>query len=343
MMDRIFQLLSMLYAPLVRLNRVLYSCGFFPSYRLKTPVISVGNITWGGTGKTPLVLYITKFLLEKGLKVNILTRGYGGKLSKTFGVVDPDALPGEVGDEPLFLRRSITSKNCQIIVGRDRYETSQLAQKLFNPDIFLLDDGFGNLNLKRNLDIVVIDALNPFGNGYLIPGGMLREPLDYLKRADVFLINRYDYITPYELNVIETRLSALSKPVFKVSPIFTGIYGINDDIPIPVDGFKYRDVIVVSGIGSPLSLDKMLLRQKFHIRDRLIYRDHYPYTVRDKEEIINRQRKSGGGCVLTTKKDWVKLYPLFKDENIPFYCIDIETKFSSDEDKKRFDEIISIH
>ena len=189
--------IKLLYGAVTRTRLSLYRRGTFHTTKLDRPVISVGNITTGGTGKTPLVEWVAKTFAAKGKKVCILTRGYGRKdphlqviVSDGYGVL---ASPSEAGDEPYLLATKLTGQ-AAVISSADRIAAGQEAIKDFGTDCFVLDDGFQHLRLARDLNIVTIDATNPWGGGRLLPYGRLRETLEGLSRADCVVITRCDQV-----------------------------------------------------------------------------------------------------------------------------------------------------
>src|SRR3989338_4045779 len=180
---------SILYGICIKLRYFLYHTGIFKTKRLTCKVISIGNITVGGSGKTPMAIYLAKKLKEKGRKVIILSRGYKGKV-KGIGVVSDGGNilldPEDAGDEPYLMAAKL--KNIPVIVGKDRYKAGLYAIEKFNPDVIILDDGFQHIRLARDIDFLLIDLRKGFGNGHLFPLGMLREPLSGLKRGTFFLM-----------------------------------------------------------------------------------------------------------------------------------------------------------
>ena len=176
----------------MRLRALFYEIGIFRVKRLPLPVISVGNITMGGTGKTPTVILIARELMARGKRVAVLTRGYGGSLEgETRIVSDGEKLflsPAEAGDEPCLLASSLPG--LMVVMGSDRYRAGCLALKELSPDCFILDDGFQHQRLGRDLDILLLDGTAPFNNGWTLPAGFLREPISAVSRADLVILTR---------------------------------------------------------------------------------------------------------------------------------------------------------
>src|SRR5215203_2139503 len=209
--------LSMLYGAVTRTRQSLYRRGTFHTTKLDRPVISVGNITTGGTGKTPLVEWVARTVAAQGKKVCILTRGYGRKnphlqviVSDGYGVL---AAPNDAGDEPYLLATKLSGL-AAVISSADRIAAGQEAIKDFGVDCFVLDDGFQHLRLARDLNIVTIDATNPWGGGKLLPHGRLRETLDGLGRADCVVITRCDRVADLDTLRSEIRRLTGGRPIF---------------------------------------------------------------------------------------------------------------------------------
>ncbi|MGA7827882.1 MAG: tetraacyldisaccharide 4'-kinase, partial [Geobacteraceae bacterium] len=190
---------ALVYGVIVRMRAFLYVRGILSSFRLDVPVISVGNLSVGGTGKTPMSILVARLLIARGKRVVVLSRGYGGAggaavrlVSDGFRILLPAS---EAGDEPVLLAHSVPG--LIVLTGSDRYRAGLEALKRFNPDIVLLDDGYQHLRLQRDLNILLLNAAKPFGNGWTLPAGLLREPCSALRRADLIVYTRADRITEY--------------------------------------------------------------------------------------------------------------------------------------------------
>ncbi|MFZ3207577.1 MAG: tetraacyldisaccharide 4'-kinase, partial [Geobacteraceae bacterium] len=182
--------LSLVYANIMRLRALVYRHGALRVNRLPRPVIAVGNLTVGGTGKTPMVALLCRDLLERGKRVTVLSRGYGGKAGKEPRIVSDGRTlflsPAEAGDEPYML--AVTMPGLAVVIGSDRYRAGLFALEHLAPDIFIMDDGFQHLRLWRDLNILLVDSRSPFGNGLTLPAGLLREPVGAMKRADLVVL-----------------------------------------------------------------------------------------------------------------------------------------------------------
>jgi len=280
---------SFIYLLFVSLRNIFYRAGIFREHSLDAAVISVGNITWGGTGKTPAVLFMLEALLAKGRKAAILTRGYGGD------------------EQGLFSR---LAAHVPVLVGRDRVKNGLKAIDRHSVDTLLLDDGFQYTRLKRDLDIVCIDATNPFGNGWPIPAGSMREGLSGLKRADVFLITRVDLAQDHEtLETLEKRLKAINPHTVIVRSIHKpgNFYKLSNDQLVDSGALRNKDIALVSAIGNPGSFEKTICNLGLCVKRHFIFRDHHWYKEKDLKKIESYCRKNGIDTIVTTEKDAVKL------------------------------------
>lgn len=314
--------LSMLYDAVTRTRLSLYRRGTFHTTRLERPVISVGNITTGGTGKTPLVEWIARTLAAQGRRVCILTRGYGRRdphlqaiVSDGYTVLLP---PGQAGDEPYLLATKLLGV-AAVISSADRVAAAREAIKDFGSDCFVLDDGFQHLRLARDLNIVTIDATNPWGGGSLLPYGRLRENPNGLSRADCVVITRCDQID--DVTALESEISALTgnRPVFHSQMQTTRVSSLKngaDSLPPParVAGF--------CGVGNPVSFFAHLRHSRYEVAVEKTYPDHHVYSQNEVDSIIRAARETGADALITTAKDAVKLRAL--SFSIPCYVLEIE-------------------
>lgn len=308
---------SQVYTQVVRMRLFLYQQGVFSPSSLPCTVISVGNITTGGTGKTPTVIEIAKILQQHGKRTAILTRGYRRKAAISNYVVESDADVRQVGDEPLLMLHKL--HDTPVIVGSQRYMSGKLALARFQPDVMLLDDGFQHLQLRRDLDLVLIDATNPFGGGYLLPAGLLREPLRHLRRAHAFLITRCNEV-PGITPILE-RLRQINAD----APIFTGRHGLEAlrevglQAALTISNLHGKRLLAVCGLGNPASFHTLLSSQHLNVASQLDFADHHWYTAQDLDlmrRIIAQQRID---ALITTEKDETKLFSYCESLGIPCY------------------------
>jgi 3-deoxy-D-manno-octulosonic-acid transferase len=328
----ILTIFSWLYRLGCAIRLFLYRCGVRQEKRLGAKVISVGNITVGGTGKTPLVIYLAEKLKERNKKVAILSRGYKRKNKKMLELTQKtrDEFTWEdVGDEPYLISQRLS--DVPIIVSKHRNISGQYAIEKYGTQILILDDGFQHLRLFRNLDIVVIDAVNPFGNGKFLPVGRLREPLSSLKRADVYILTKTDQVSKVS-ELIDTL-----KKYNSHAPVVESIYKIRsmenlfDGSSVNLKDVENKKALVFSGIGNPLSFENSLKPLKIRTLKHQRFRDHYPYRQNDILHLIDQANSLRADFIVTTEKDSVRI-PLIKEQEIPIYVLKIEIKITNGEE-----------
>ena len=330
---------SPLYSCLMANRSNLYRNGFFKQHNLEVPVISVGNLLLGGTGKTPLVLYIAKFLARHGKKPAILSRGYKGKATAKINVVsDPmdillDALMA--GDEPRLLAEKLPG--IPVLTGKKRAVTGRFAIDSFAVDSLILDDGFQHMAVKRDLDLVLFSGHKLLGNGYVLPGGELREPVSSLKRADAFVITGVD--SPAPINV--TEFIGFLKNSFPNTPVFIGSYHAEDMIPRFFQGhhdtFSLADACAMSlygfcGIAQPESFKKIIINSRLNLVGFHPFKDHHTYSPDNISTLCRDATKSGAQAMITTEKDFVKLRNLYSGD-IPLLALPIQLHMESGFDR----------
>jgi tetraacyldisaccharide 4'-kinase len=335
--------LSALYGAVTRARLMLYNAGALTTHQVGAPVISVGNITTGGTGKTPLVAWLARRLAEMGERVCILTRGYGrANPSQQVLVSDGERVLADAsvgGDEPRLLAEMLEGV-AAVISNANRARAARWATGNLNSSVFILDDGFQHLAIARDLNLVTIDATNPWGGGRLLPRGRLREPLQGLARADAIIITRANLVS--EIDAIRAEAERLSKgrPVFlswartvRVRQL-SGVSkhdesdAIVDALPQPVAAF--------CAIGNPQAFFAHARGDGHTLVHTKSFSDHHVYTQSDVDESIREARESGAQSLLTTAKDEVKLRSLRFE--MPCYVVDIEIGF---DDEKRLLEMLS--
>ena len=309
--------LSVLYGAVTRTRLSLYRRGTFHSTKLDRPVISVGNITTGGTGKTPLVEWVARTIAAEGKKVCILTRGYGRDNPGRQVVVSDGttvmASPSEAGDEPFLLATNLAGV-ASVISNADRIEAAKGAIKHLGTDCFVLDDGFQHLRVERDLNIVTIDATNPWGGGHLLPYGRLREPLTGLSRADCVVITRTDQANNVEAVRSEIRRHAGNVPVFQSR---MRIKNAAEVIPSPVAAF--------CGVGNPRSFFRQIPQE---IVLEKTFPDHHRYSQAEIDSLIDAAGQAGAQSLVTTAKDAVKLKSIsFRD--LPLHVLEIELQIDN--------------
>lgn len=309
---------SFFYGIIVQIRELLYKFTILKSTKLNSYVISIGNLTTGGTGKTPITCEIANYINEKiNKKVAIISRGYGGKLSnKNTNIISDgenvfyDSI--QAGDEPFWMAENC--KDTAIITGKNRVKSGQYTIGHFKSEVLLLDDGFQHLKLKRDLDIVLIDCIKVSGNGFLLPAGPLREPEKRIKRADkIVIVNKkpFDATSEKQCEIVAQKIQEkYSKEcvVCKLKP--DKIYDLKTNEP-----FSPEKALAFAGIGQPEFFFNSLKNQQIELLDEVVFTDHYLYTKLDIENIIEKARKKGADSIITTEKDAVKLMPFLNEIN----------------------------
>ncbi len=338
---------SVLCSVLVRIRDTLYDLKIFKQKRLQCKVISIGNIAVGGTGKTPMTIYLAEKIAGLGYKVVVVSRGYKGKIEKKGGIVSDgkDILVGPdfSGDEPFLMAAKL--KDIPVIVGQNRYDAGLLATRNFNPEIILLDDGFQHRELFRDIDLLLLDSKRPFGNFHLIPRGILREPTASIKRADAFILTR-----SYSDNAeARNTISAVSnnQPVFdadNTSYFFKVIKGgvsnpvsnFRDELSVDFSSLAGKKVVAFSGIAGNGHFRKTIEEYKCDLLEFFDFPDHYRYTPGDIQRISKSVTDRTADLVMTTEKDFARMGGRF---NFPVDIIVVGVKMCF-RDENSFSEFI---
>lgn len=271
--------LSAIYGSVVGARNALYDRGVLRARRLQGPVISVGNLSTGGSGKTPFVMLLGELLKARGINFDVLSRGYGRE-SKGVRLVDPAGLPQEFGDEPLLIARKL---QVPVIVGEDRYEAGRFAESKFGPQLHLLDDGFQHRRLARDFDIVLVTPQD--AKDRLLPAGRLREALGALRRADAVVLSSGAAADSFPVE---------GKLVWRVR---RGI--VPENVP--------PRPVVFCGIARPQSFVLQLRAANIEPVAEAFYRDHHAYSEKDVHELLALKQRSEAGGFVTTEKDAVNL------------------------------------
>jgi len=317
-------LFSLLYGFAVIIRLLLYSSGLLKTSEIGCKVVSVGNITVGGTGKTPAVEFIVSRLRERGVKAAVLSRGYGGKRQSGAAILSDGKTfylgPGEAGDEPYMLAKKL--RGVPVLVGADRTLLARLAVAEFDPDILVLDDGFQHVRLKRDLDILLIDGEKGLGNGSLFPRGPLREPLSALKRAGIVLITK----SLRRADSIEEMISnSAHRPlIFKSSYRAVRLVSVGGSKDIGMEELSGARIMALSAIADPDSFTSTLKGLGAKLLCRAEFPDHHDYGKADLEKINEEARLKGAEYVVTTGKDAVKIEQIEMRWALPLFSLEID-------------------
>lgn len=324
---------------------MLYHAGVLPVEHIAVPVISVGNITAGGTGKTPLVEWLARVIAGEGRRVCILTRGYGrADVSRRVIVSDGEQILAETregGDEPRLLAEKLRGL-AAVISDANRVEAARWALENLRSEVFILDDGFQHLRLARDLNILTLDATDPWGGMRLLPRGRLREPLRELKRADLIVITRAELAMDIEdlraraetlsggrapVLIARTETLRITSLVAPPSEVFGGAHE-TDSIPQPLAAF--------CAIGNPQAFFAHVRREGLTLNHTRPFADHHVYTQGDMDDCVREAVRHGARALLTTAKDAVKLRAL--NFALPCYVLEVALKF---DDEQRMHDILN--
>lgn len=321
--------LSLVYGAAVNIRSALYRNGIFKTQTVGVPVLSVGNITTGGTGKTPLVEWIARRLAERGHRVCVLTRGYGRADSgKRVLVSDGNQILADInqsGDEAMMLAKSLLG-SAAVVCDADRVAGARWAIENLNSDVLILDDGFQHQRLARDLEIVTLDATNPWSNGWLLPAGRLREPVSSLRRVDCFIVTRAPRA---DESLAEDVRRVSDAPIFFSRMVAFPTNGVRNigalegcDAIVDKAELLKRPVAAFCGVGNPNAFLQQLRDEKIDVAVFESFRDHHNYSQTDLDRITKRATEAGAQVLMTTAKDAVKLASL--RITLPCYIVEIE-------------------
>jgi tetraacyldisaccharide 4'-kinase len=342
MMRVLLRGLSWFYRFGVKVRLRLFRKGWKPQANLGTMVVSIGNITVGGTGKTPVVERFARELTERGRKVAILSRGYKSRdLKKPQKWTNPET--GEVvtsppkivsdgrgillqakhaGDEPFMLAQNLPG--VAVVVDRDRVRGGRFAVKELGVDTLLLDDGLQYLDLDHSLDVVLVDQNAPFGNGYILPRGTLREPPRNLCRADYIFLTKCDG-QPLEALVKRIRKYNEEAEILQCTHGAKHLQGVFHDEVLPLEALQGKYIGAISGIAQPKSFDSLLKKLGGKVLFHTTFADHHAFSAKEIEPFMNRCVHRGVDMIVTTEKDAVR-FPTPTEMDVPIYFLRIEVK-----------------
>ncbi len=305
----ILAFLSVCYEAGLRIRLSAYRRGIFKRESLPGFTVSIGNLTTGGTGKTPAVIMLARWAQKEGFRVAVLSRGYGGRYKDdVLEVSDGNSTKtdaNKAGDEPFLLARRLSG--IPVVISKKRFKAGLYAHEKYGCDFFILDDGFQHLKLKRDLDLALIDAASPFGNGHLLPWGPLRESVDKLGRADAFVITRSSRQGAGE------RLSNILTKKFPSTPVYYEdhlvekvVFPFNKEILDP-EFLGGRRIVAFAGIARPEVFKNTLIGLGSDVVHFMGFRDHHRFGRDEIEALVDVKEKLEAEYILTTEKDWVRM------------------------------------
>tara|TARA_Y100000746_G_scaffold111272_1_gene95232 strand:+ start:5294 stop:6331 length:1038 start_codon:yes stop_codon:yes gene_type:complete len=321
--------ITLFYWGVIFWRNIFYNFSFFVSRKIPAKVISVGNITAGGTGKTPAVIYLSQLFQRKNYKVAVLSRGYGRKTAGTQLVTDGNNKVNDwrnFGDEPTLMSQKLN--NTPIVVDQNRYRGAIYLIEKFNPDIIIMDDAFQHRSIERDLDLVLLNSQSGLSDYRLIPHGLLREPFNHIKRADAIIFTKTNLSEPDSKIVLKAKKTNL--------PIFNSSITNNQFFNIDFENIKLESktrVIAVSGIADTKSFYKSLDKTNIELVSKISYVDHYEFKQSDIDQFKQELIDNSAEIIVTTEKDMIRLTNLNLSE-INIYSLSID--FQLDEPGEQY-------
>lgn len=311
--------LSVFYRFAIFIRNTLYDTSIIRASKVSAAVVSIGNITTGGTGKTPLVAWLCNYFISRNIKTAVLTRGYKKK--------------NDIADEPAMLAKA--APGVIISVNPDRTAAAKKTINEHGAKLLVMDDGFQHRKLARNVNIVAIDATEPFGHEKLLPAGLLREPVKSIKRADAVVITRANQNSPEKIDEIKKRISEIKPDIIFSAAVHKPTFiKLIKDKQIPLNQLAGRKIYAFCGIGNPDAFFQTLSDMALNIVGTSVYNDHHRYTTDDIAAIYEDARYKQAEYVITTHKDWIKTALLSVEKfQIPFAALMVELEFVEGQEK----------
>jgi tetraacyldisaccharide 4'-kinase len=334
--------LAPVYCAGLELYLLPYNVGIRKRRRLPCPVLCIGNLTTGGTGKTPMTQAVCRLLQTHGKQVVVLSRGYGGQNEYGCAVVsDGERLlltAPESGDEASLLAASLPG--VPVVVGKDRRVTGALAWEQFRPDVIVLDDGMQFWQLHRDLDIVLLNACEPFDNGWTFPRGLLREPPSHLRRAGIVVLTNAQRAGGAQIAAVRKRVEKLApgRPILTADLSPTGLRGLTGKMNCPLSWLQGRKVAALSALGNPAAFETMLEALGADLVARHRFRDHKKITDDELAQVCAASKAAGAEVVVTTEKDAVKLNA--ETTALPLFALQVEMHVEGKSDLSRVIESV---
>ncbi len=333
--------LTLLYWIIIALRNRLFDLGFLHTESLPVKVVSIGNLTVGGTGKTPHVILLAKEIQKRGLSVVVLSRGYKRQSRNTVQVPMEQQAHNNwtlFGDEPFLITRKLIG--IPVVVDGNRVRGGKFIIEKFNPDLILLDDSFQHRALHRDYDIVLLNSnAASSATWHLLPSGHLREPWLQIQRADMIILSKSNLQTPSR--ELMAKLEQAGKPFCK-SEIHCSenLYGVGSR-SMKISDVKGKSAILISAIGDPDGFEKTIASLGITITGHAAFRDHYNYTVKDLKRAHDWLIDTSSNMILTTEKDFIKI-ERFIDHKLPLFAVPIAIKFSDRDLNAILNDIVSI-
>jgi len=326
--------LSPAYSTLMKARAWAYRNGYLSTRRLSCPVISIGNLSLGGTGKTPHVLAIANWLKSRGIRPAVVSRGYGGRAGRG-PLVASDGTSvlvshRDAGDEPVMMAEALS--DIPVVVGSDRYAGGRLAVERFGAQAIVLDDGFQHMALFRDVDLVLLPAVNFFGTR-VFPGGDLREPVSALSRATAILLTRAEALSSSDREIGRRELQTMvpGRPVFLSEMRATRCISMKGEVKA-LEMLASEPLFAVCALAGPESFFAILEELDTDLRGKAAFPDHYSYKRNDLSKLMAQARKQGARALVTTHKDSVKIKPIWHElavsgeEPLPVWMLEIEAR-----------------
>ncbi len=341
---------SLLYEGGLKIKLIMYNIGVFSQSRLPCKVISLGNITLGGTGKTPTARTMATMLRDMGYKVVVLNRGYRAHWDKPVGVVSDGKkiymTAFEAGDEAYLLAKQMPG--IPIVIGKDRAISGEYVASNMDVDVIIMDDGYQHWQLARDLDVVLVDTLNMFGNSCLLPRGTLREPLKHLDRANMFILTKTDQSPEYSHKYVRNILKKNNPDALVFESVhfpkhFMEIaewYKGTGASPLPLQEMDGKSVLAFSAIGNPASFEQSLSDIGIDLVETIRYPDHHDYCMSEMQYVLERALEKNVHAIIITEKDAVKIPTefIYLERACPLYVLCIEVKMKDNDGQ--FEEVL---
>lgn len=344
------RLVSYLYKFAVQTKLSLFNWGILRKVKLPAYVISVGNLTVGGTGKTPTAQKIAEIMSNRGYRVVILNRGYRSHWDKNIGVVSDgkqiSMTAYEAGDEAYLMAKTLP--NIPVIIGKNRAVTGKYAVEHFQAEVIVMDDGYQHWRLARDLDIVLVDTITMFGNGNVLPRGILREPLKNLNRADLFIFTKTNQSSAMNKILLRETIARynnqapIAESIHKPQNfVEIGEWYNNAGRQIALEPLQGKKAIVFSAIGNPVSFEQTVVSMGVTLLEAVRYPDHHDYGMSEMQYINDRAKELNAVAVITTTKDAVKIPTefIYSDREMPLYVLNMEIEIT--DNYENIEKIIS--